>query len=140
MKIIIFGAASIIGRELLWQARELGHAVTAFSGPDTIPGHDVVFCVQEEGICKIIGAMKMAGIKRLICLSAMDADPYIETSGLDWTIVRHGELIAGQLTGCYKHGFERPVQPAISPPDVALFMLMQITSTAYLQKSPFISY
>jgi uncharacterized protein YbjT (DUF2867 family) len=208
MNIIIYGSTGGIGRQLIWQALELGHSVTAFARdkqklddmthPDleifegdvlnfqdvlqSVKGHNVVMVtpgagrkgmVRSEGTRNIVKAMEMAGIKRLICQSAIGAgnsiynlnffwrrimygwllkaayidhqlqEQYIRESGLHWTIVRPGAFTNGKLTGHYNHGFasnNRNIRLKISRPDVALFMLMQICSNAYIHKSPAVSY
>jgi putative NADH-flavin reductase len=70
-------------------------------------------------------------------------EKYIRQSSLDWTIVRPGAFTKGKLTGKYKHGFgadDKSVKLKISRPDVALFMLMQLTTDNYLRKTPALSY
>ena len=69
----------------------------------------------------------------------------VRKSNLDWTIVRPGAFTDGNLTGGYKHGFppqDRSVKLKISRADVALFMfmLMQISTSQYLRKTPALSY
>jgi uncharacterized protein YbjT (DUF2867 family) len=68
---------------------------------------------------------------------------HIMASSLDWTIVRPAAFTNGKLTGEYKHGFGPDVKSItlkISRPDVALFMLMQVTNDSYLRKTPGLSY
>jgi putative NADH-flavin reductase len=68
---------------------------------------------------------------------------YIKESDLDWTIVRPGAFVKGTATGKYKHGFapnDRSVKLKISMPDVALFMLMQLSQKEYLKQTPALSY
>jgi putative NADH-flavin reductase len=70
-------------------------------------------------------------------------EKYIRESGLDWTIVRPGAFVRGKATGKYKHGFapnDRSVKLKISMPDVALFMLMQLSEKRYLKQTPALSY
>jgi putative NADH-flavin reductase len=70
-------------------------------------------------------------------------EKYIMQSKLDWTIVRPAVLTDGKATGNYKHGFssnDNKLQLKISRTDVALFMLMQLTASEYLRKSPGLSY
>lgn len=68
----------------------------------------------------------------------------VSASGLDWTIARPAGFVAkGPHTGEYWHGFDphaRKLKFKISTPDVADFMLRQLTSDSYLHKSPSISY
>ena len=91
--------------------------------------------VRSEGTKNIIAAMKMSGVKRLICQSTLGAgeskgnlnffwkhimfgwflkqvfldhelqEEYVRNSGLDWTIVRPAAFTDGEKTGKYKHGF-----------------------------------
>jgi len=67
----------------------------------------------------------------------------VKRSGLDWTIVRPGAFTDGPVTGAYKHGFaptETDLKLKISRADVASFMLRQLTGSAYLHRSPSLSY
>jgi putative NADH-flavin reductase len=64
-------------------------------------------------------------------------------SALDWVIVRPAALTNGQRRGAYRHGedigqwlFTRK----ISRPDVADFMLKQLTDNKYLHMTPGVSY
>ncbi|MEW6195570.1 MAG: SDR family oxidoreductase [Bacteroidota bacterium] len=70
-------------------------------------------------------------------------EKYIAQSNLDWTIVRPGAFTGGNISGNYKHGFsptEKKLELKISRSDVALFMLMQLTSGEYIRKTPGLSY
>jgi putative NADH-flavin reductase len=67
----------------------------------------------------------------------------VTNSTLDWTLVRPGNFTKGGYTGTYRHGFttaDKPSQIKISQPDLADFMLKQLTSDTYLRKAPCISY
>lgn len=67
----------------------------------------------------------------------------IFNSQLDWTIVRPAAFTDGEATGKYEHGFsseDKTLKLKISRADVALFMLMQLTTDEYLRKSPGLSY
>lgn len=110
-----------------------------------VQGHDAVLAaigspsltnrtLRSEANRLIIGAMKKAGVWRLISLSTMGAgdswamlslkyklifstllhapladhnaqEEAIKQSNLDWTIVRPGGFTDGPLTGRYRHGF-----------------------------------
>ena len=91
--------------------------------------------VRSEGTKNIIEAMKMKGVKRLICQSTLGAgestgnlnffwkhimfgwflkqvfldhelqEKYVMNSGLDWTIVRPAAFTDGEKTAKYRHGF-----------------------------------
>lgn len=112
-----------------------------------VQGHDAVLCslgmknimdksmLRARGTKNIIQAMEVAGIKRLVCQSALGAgdsykvmpfiyryilaptvmrnlykdhnlqESYIKASSLDWTIVRPAILTDAPYTGIYQHGF-----------------------------------
>jgi len=68
---------------------------------------------------------------------------HVKNSQLDWTIVRPGNFVRGTHTRQYQAGFttpDRSVKFKISQPDVADFMLKQLTDTRYLHKTPSLSY
>lgn len=68
---------------------------------------------------------------------------YIRESQLEWTIVRPGAFTDGPLTGTYRHGFsgaEKAIKLKISRADVADFMLKQLDSDEYINKTPALSY
>ena len=89
--------------------------------------------VRAEGTRNIIEAMKLEGVKHLICQSTMGAgdsarllnarwrwlfwgplrwamadheqqETFVRESGLDWTIVRPASFTDGPLTEAYRHG------------------------------------
>ena len=67
----------------------------------------------------------------------------IQRSGLDWIIVRPGNLTDGARTGRYRHGFQatdKTITVTISRADVAHFMLGQVSDNAYLRKTVGLSY
>jgi putative NADH-flavin reductase len=67
----------------------------------------------------------------------------IRQSRLDWVIVRAPKLTNGQRTGRYRSGEQIRAQsmiPTISRADLADFMLRQLTSDSYLQKTPSVIY
>ena len=91
--------------------------------------------VRSQGTQNIIDAMKINGVKRLICQTTLGAgeskgnlnffwknimfgwylknvfldhelqEEYVMKSGLDWTIVRPGAFTDGEKTSNYCHGF-----------------------------------
>ncbi|ATL46044.1 epimerase [Chitinophaga caeni] len=70
-------------------------------------------------------------------------EDYIKKSGLDWTIIRPGNLTDGPLTGIYQHGEQlhlKKIKVKVSRADVAHLMLKELTQTQYLHKTPGISY
>ncbi len=70
-------------------------------------------------------------------------EQYVRQSNLDWTIIRPGAFIEGKLTGQYRHGFpssDRTSSLTISRPDVAEFILKQLTDNTYLGKAASLSY
>ena len=67
----------------------------------------------------------------------------IENSGLDWTIVRPGQLTNGKKRTEYKHGSDVGhyiLTKMISRASVAHFMLKQLESKNYLRKTVGITY
>lgn len=129
--------------------------------------------VRSEGTRNIIDSMKKTGVKRLICQSTLGVgdsrgnlnmvwkyimfglflrqayadhilqEAHVMKSGLDWTIVRPGAFVNGELTGDYRHGFsesDKTTKLKISRRDVADFMLKQLFDKRYLHKSPGLSY
>jgi uncharacterized protein YbjT (DUF2867 family) len=91
--------------------------------------------IRSEGTKNIIEAMKIDGVKRLICQTTLGAgeskgnlnffwknimfgwllkqvfldhelqEEYVRSSGLDWTIVRPAAFMDGEKTENYRHGF-----------------------------------
>ncbi len=129
--------------------------------------------VRSEATRHIIAAMKKLGIRRLICQSTLGVgssrgnlnmvwkyimfglflrqayadhilqEAHVMKSGLDWTIVRPGAFVNGELTGDYRHGFsgsDKTTKLKISRSDVADFMLKQLFDPRYLHKTPGLSY
>jgi len=67
----------------------------------------------------------------------------IQSSHVEWVIVRPGVLTNGAKTGNYHAGFpvtDKTVSGSVSRADVADFMLRQLTDTSYRGKTPGISY
>jgi len=67
----------------------------------------------------------------------------IQSTHVQWVIVRPGVLTNGPKTGKYRAGFpvtDRSIQGSISRADVADFMLKQLTSDEYRGKTPGLSY
>jgi len=68
---------------------------------------------------------------------------FITESSLEWTIVRPGAFTDGPATQEYRHGFaedDRTITLKISRRDVAAFMLAQLKDSAYVRKTPGLSY
>ena len=129
--------------------------------------------LRSEGTANIIKAMEASGVRRLICQSTLGVgdsranlnfywkrimfgmilrvvfqdhviqERFVETSSLDWTIVRPAAFTDGPMTDNYKHGFsakERKLTLKISRADVAQFMLQQLSSDRYYKTHPGLSY
>ena len=129
--------------------------------------------IRSEGTQQIINAMKKTGVKRFICQSTLGAgdswnnlnfywkyimfglilrhvftdheiqENKVKKSGLDWTIIRPGAFIDGNLTGQYRHGFppnDKTSKLKISRADVADFILNQLFDDSYLYQTPSLSY
>jgi putative NADH-flavin reductase len=207
MKLIVFGATGSVGTQIVIQALECGHSVTAFTrNPEKLsslsqPGlkilkgdicnsnavenairqQDSVLCaigdgnkglVRAEGTRNIISAMKSTGVTRLICQTTLGLgesrgnlsffwkhimfglllkkafkdhelqEQHLLRSGLDYTIVRPGAFIDGNITRNYSVGFDgnyKSLNLKIARADVADFMLKQLESSEYLRKAVSIS-
>ena len=129
--------------------------------------------ILSEGTKNIINAMEKAHIRRFICITSLGINdsrfrlglyyslfviPFIlffyfldkskqekiiKQSGLDWTIVRPGQLTNGKKRTKYKHGTNVGhyiFTKMISRADVAHFMLNQIQDKTYLHKTPGLTY
>jgi len=210
MRIIVFGANGKTGREIVTQALERGHEVTAFvrnpaklkltherlnmargdvmdaaSVDAAIPGHDAVLIaighrrylgptkILSQGTQNILDAMRRHGVRRVVCETALGVGgsagrlgvyytffviPFIlpfywfdkgrqervvQNSGLEWVIVRPGQLTNGRKRGQYKHGPKVGNylwSVSISRADTADFMLSQLAETPYLRSAVSISY
>ena len=210
MRVLIIGASGGTGRELVRQALERGHHVTALarnparvemtherltvakgdvmdpaSLQAAVRNQDAVVCalghkrwlgpskILSRGTGNIVDAMKTAGVRRLVAETALGVGdstgrlglyytlftiPFIlpfywydkgrqervvRDSGLDWVIVRPGQLTKGKKRGTYQHGprvgnFLWSV--SISRADTADFMLNQIEDTPYLQTAVGVCY
>jgi len=171
MRVLVIGASGGTGRELVKQALERGHQVTALvrnsrklsvrddalrivegdvldprSLNQAMEGSDAVLCalghkkwfypnrILSAGTQNIVDAMKVAGVRRLICETSLGVgnsfgrlgiyytlfvvpfilpfyywDKYrqeqvIRASGTDWVIVRPAALTNGPKRGKYRHG------------------------------------
>lgn len=128
--------------------------------------------LRADGTSNIVKAMKEKNVNRFICQTSLGfgdskevlpwhmkyiivpfilknafkdhalQEKVVEESGLEWTIVRPGNMTNGKLTGDYKHGFEptEKIKLKISRNDVSHFMLNQINNNQYLHKKVGISY
>lgn len=210
MKLLIIGGTGKTGIQLIKQALEQGHEVTALArNPDKlkiihhnlsivkgdvldasqmqelVKGQDAVLSalghkkfivktsILSEGTRNIIDAMKANNVKRLICITTLGIndsrfklglyytlfvipvivffyfrdkakqEKMIMDSGLDWTIVRPGQLLNLKKRGKYKHRLRAGhyiLTKMIARADVADFMLKQLTDTSYIQKAVGITY
>ena len=121
--------------------------------------------VLTEGMQAVTGAMKSAGVRRLVVESAFgagdsrDRGPYcrwvrrvvrseyadteameavVRESGLDWVLVRPTLLTNRRLTRRYRVAEDLEVGwfPRIPRADVAHFMLTQLTGDRWLHRTP----
>ena len=210
MRILVIGATGGTGRELVSQALERGHHVTALvrnparmreshenltvmkgnvmdpaSLAPAMQGQDAVVCalghkrwlgpsaILSRGTRNIVDAMKAAGVRRLVVETALGVGdstgrlglyytlfviPFIlpfywydkgrqervvRESGLDWIIVRPGQLTNGRKRGTCIHGprvGNYLWSVSISRADTADFMLNQLSATPYLNTAVSVCY
>ncbi len=129
--------------------------------------------ILSQGTQNIVDAMKAAGVRRLVVETALGVGgstgrlglyytlfviPFIlpfywydkgrqervvRESGLDWIIVRPGQLTNGRKRGTYKHGprvGNYLWSVSISRADTADFMLNQLSATPYLNTAVSVCY
>ena len=129
--------------------------------------------ILSEGTKNIIQAMELQNVKRFICITSLGVNnsrfklglyytlfviPFIiffyfwdkskqekliQSSKLDWTIVRPGQLTNGKKRGKYKHGLNVGnyiLTKMISRADVAHFILSQLNDQTYIHQTPGITY
>ncbi len=129
--------------------------------------------ILSQGTRNIVDAMKAAGVRRLVVETALGVGdstgrlglyytlfviPFIlpfywydkgrqervvRESGLDWIIVRPGQLTNGRKRGTYKHGprvGNYLWSVSISRADTADFMLNQLSATPYLNTAVSVCY
>ena len=70
-------------------------------------------------------------------------EAHVRKSPLDWIIVRPSNFAKGESSRPYEHGFSK-LDPSfklkMAPPDIADFMLQQLSNDAYLHQAPGLSY
>jgi putative NADH-flavin reductase len=119
----------------------------------------------SEGTKNIITAMQSLGIKRLVVVTSLGIgdsknqvpfvfkmvmktvmrkimedkelqEKFVRESGLDWVILRPGELRGGPQSGQYTFGTDRSIMAkAITRADLAEFALVQCVDDRFLQKA-----
>jgi len=209
MKIIVFGASGGTGLQVVKQALQAGHMVTAFvrtsskleikhanltvfqgdsmdaaavdravAGQDAVisalgPTRPPVAGMMETSAKNIVVAMKKHGVHRIISttgagvrqpedqpkfmdhfigflLNLLAKDvvldsaanvKLIQSSDLDWTIVRFPRLMDGAHTGKYRVGYvDKDSSTQFSRADAADFILKELTEKKWLRKLPLVSY
>lgn len=124
-----------------------------------------------NGIDQIVRVMEKAGVHRFIYLSSVGAgdsryymgplmrllivglllrvpladhtanEKRLDSSRLNWTLIRPGSLTNGEKTGKIRHGSEFTKltgNPKISRSDVAAFILQEVASSNYVKKGVWI--
>lgn len=116
-------------------AASLGPAVEGRDAVVVVLGDGRAGVVRESGTRAAVTAMRVAGVRRLVCMSTLGAgdsrgnlnlvwkhlmfglllrkayadhqrqEDVVRASGLDWTIARPGALTDGPRTGDYRRGF-----------------------------------
>jgi len=141
-------------------------AVLVAFGPRSLKKDDV----QEVLMGNLIAAMKKHGVKRIVNLSAWGVDENVPTpflfkyvflplllrnvftdkkrgeallsaSDLDYVNVRPGRLLNAPLRGGVRASLDGGgLQHIMTREDLAVFMIEQLTSDAWVRKSPLIGY
>jgi putative NADH-flavin reductase len=209
MKIVVFGASRGTGFEIVKQALEAGHIVTAFvRSPSIFPfqhenlklcqgdamdalavenavaGQDAVISalgparppvpgMMETAAKNIVAAMRKHGVRRLISTTGAGVRQpedkpklldhligallnllaksavvdsaanvkVIQTSDLDWTVVRYPRLVDGEHTGKYRFGYvNKDSSTQLSRADAAASVLEELTQKNWVRKLPLVSY
>ena len=209
MKIVVFGAPRGTGFEIVKQALEAEHIVTAFvRSPSTfavnhpnltmcqgdaidsvavekaIAGQEAVISalgptrppvpgMMETAAKNIVAAMQKHGVRRLVSttgagirqpedkpklsdyligallnllaksvvLDSAANVKVIQTSDLDWTIVRYPRLVDGEHTGKYRFGYvSKDSSTQLARADAAASVLKELTERQWLRKLPLVSY
>lgn len=209
MKIIVFGASGGTGLEVVKQALEAGHHVTAFVRTPSkmniqhsdltlfqgdvmnaeavgkaIAGQEAVIStlgpvrppvphMMETAAKNIVAAMQKHGIRRIVSTTGAGVrqpedqpkfmDRFIgillnllakevvqdsaenvnmiQSSDLEWTIVRFPRLVNGAHTGKYRVGYvSKESSTQFSRADGADFVLKELIEKKWLRKLPLVSY
>jgi putative NADH-flavin reductase len=209
MKIVVFGASRGVGINVVEQALQAGHNVTAFvRSPETfklqhanltvfkgnamdasaveqaITGQEAVISalgptrppvphMMETSAKNIVAGMKKHGVKRLVSttgagvrqpedqpkfidhfigflLNTLAKDVVldsaanvrvIQSSDLDWTVIRYPRLVDGERKGVYRVGYVGKDSGAqITRADGADFVLKELVERKWLRKLPVVSY
>ena len=209
MKIVVFGASRGVGINVVEQALQAGHIVTAFvRSPETfklqhanltvfkgdamdasaveqaIAGQEAVISalgptrppvphMMETSAKNIVAGMKKHGVKRLVSttgagvrqpedqpkpidhfigflLNVLAKDVVldsaanvnvIQSSDLDWTVVRYPRLVDGERKSIYRVGYVgKDSGTQITRADGADFVLKELVEKKWLRKLPVVSY
>jgi putative NADH-flavin reductase len=209
MKIVVFGASRGVGINVVEQALQAGHVITAFvRSPETfkiqhanlivlkgdamdaaaveqaIAGQEAVISalgptrppvphMMETSAKNIVAGMKKHGVKRLISttgagvrqpedqpklidhfigflLNLLAKDvvldsaanvSVIQSSDLDWTVIRYPRLLDGERKGMYRVSYVGSESGSqITRADGADFVLKELVEKKWLRKLPVVSY
>ena len=95
---------------------------------------------QPKLIDRLIGLLLNLLAKDVVLDSAANVN-VIQSSGLDWTVVRFPRLFDGEHTGKYRVGYVgKHSSSRLSRADGADFILKQLDDTTWLRKLPVVSY
>ncbi|HET9909692.1 MAG TPA: SDR family oxidoreductase [Anaerolineales bacterium] len=209
MKLIIFGASGGTGLDVVKQALEAGHFVTAFvrtpskisiqhpnltlfagdvmnagAVEKAIAAQEAVISVlgpvrppvphmMETAAKNIVAAMKKYGVRRIVSttgagvrqpedqpkfmdrligvllnllakevvLDSAENVKVVQSSNLDWTIVRFPRLMNGAHTGKYRVGYvSKDSSTQFSRADGADFILKELVERKWVRELPLVSY
>lgn len=95
---------------------------------------------QPKIMDRFIGILLNLLAKDVVLDSAANVN-YIQSSNLDWTIVRFPRLMNGAHTGKYRVGFvDKHSSTQFSRADGADFILKELTEKKWVRKLPLVSY
>jgi len=150
---------AIIGQEAVISA--LGPTRPPVPGMMEIAANNIVSAMEKHGVRRLvsttgagvrqpedrpkladrlIGALLRLLAKDVLLDSAANVK-VIQSSGLDWTVVRYPRLVDGTRTGNYRVGYvSRDSGTQLSRADGADFVLKELVEKKWLRKLPLVSY
>src|SRR6266496_2994636 len=120
MKLIIFGSTGGIGRNIVAQALNAGHQVTAVARNPSALATSPELSFPVRMMTKLLQR-----ILKNMYSDLLKMEQAVKETNLDWTVVRPPKLTNGRLKGKYRFAVNEwlPHCTSISRADLAHFML-----------------